>query len=94
MENAFPTLGAAVLYLNGFNHGKHSDRLNYLSRQKPDWVMETANRIWERRDDVVGKGEGAQPMAEFCANLLDWYLPDLYTETRNAELDAKYGDEA
>lgn len=86
MQNAFPTIGAAVLYLNGFNHGKHLKRLNYLSRHKSDWVMETANRMWHHRnDDPIGKGEGAQPIRQFCAELLDWYLPDLYAETRNEQ---------
>ena len=39
---SFPTLGAAVLYLNGFHHGKHLGRLNFLARTNPDWVMTTA----------------------------------------------------
>ena len=82
MENAFPTLGAAVLYLNGFNHGKHSDRLNYLSRYNPDWVMSVANNMWETRDDEL---VGEEPRSEFYANMLDWAIPDVYTRTLNGE---------
>lgn len=86
MQNAFPTLGAAVLYLNGFNHGKHLDRLNYLSRHKSDWVMDTANRMWNSRNDgPVGK----TPIRQFCAELLDWYLPDFYAETWNEQAKAE-----
>ena len=55
MPNAFPTLGAAVLYLNGFHHGKHLGRLNYLSRHQPDWVMSIATNMWQTRDTDLAK---------------------------------------
>ena len=73
MDN-FPTLGAAVLYLNGFHYGKHLDRLNYLSRFKPDWVMSVANTMWENRNE-----------GDFYADLLDWAIPDVYTRTLNGD---------
>ena len=91
MDNQFPTLGAAVLYLNGFNHGKHLRRLNYLSHHKSDWVMMVANNMWKARNDgPVGK----QPIREFCAELLDWYLPEFYAETWNEVSIAKAKAEA
>ena len=82
MQNAFPTLGAAVLYLNGFHYGKHLDRLNYLSRYNPDWVMSVANNMWEsRNDDLVGE----KSTIDFYADMLDWAIPDVYTRTLNGE---------
>ena len=45
MDNTFPTIGAAVLYLNGFHHGEHLDRLNMLARVNPDWVRGTAQGL-------------------------------------------------
>ena len=93
MDNAFPTLGAAVLYLNGFHHGKHLDRLNYLSRHKPDWVMRVANNMWNKRHyGPLGKSENGQPMREFCAELLDWHLPEFYAETFNEQADKSLDD--
>ena len=47
MQNSFPTLGAAVLYLNGFHHGKHLSQLNYLSLYNPEWVMTTAQAMYD-----------------------------------------------
>ena len=83
---SFPTIGAAVLYLNSFHHGKHLGRLNYLSRFKRDWVMDVANNMWERRNDgPVGTGEHEESRIEFYANLLDWAIPDVYTRTLNGE---------
>ena len=94
MQNAFPTLGAAVLYINGFNHGKHLGRLNYLAKYKPDWVMTVANNMWESRNDEVGKGPDAQPMREFCAELLDYFLPGFYADAWNEQAKAKANAEA
>tara|TARA_R100001163_G_C4972020_1_gene131554 strand:- start:47 stop:316 length:270 start_codon:yes stop_codon:yes gene_type:complete len=86
MQNAFPTIGAAVLYLNGFHHGKHLRRLNYLSCHKPDWVMEAATVAWNARN----RGPiGDQSRRDFYADLLDWRLPALYAETWNEQVDAK-----
>jgi len=47
--NTFPTLGAAVLYLNGFHYGKHLNRLNFLARTNPDWVMTTAQGMYDHK---------------------------------------------
>ena len=89
MQNAFPTLGAAVLYLNGFHHGKHLRRLNYLAKYKPDWVMEAANVAWNCRN----RGPiGNQSRREFYALLLDWRLPDLYAEVWNEQADKSLDD--
>ena len=86
MNNSFPTLGAAVQYLNGFHHGKHLNRLNYLAKHKPEWVMDTADVAWSARN----RGPiGNQTRREFYADLLDWRLPDLYAETFNGQVDAK-----
>ena len=82
MENAFPTIGAAVQYLNGFHHGKHLDRLNTLARLNPEWVTTVANNMWETRDDEL---VGEEPRSEFYANMLDWAIPDVYTRTLNGE---------
>ena len=75
MQNAFPTLGSAVLYLNGFHYGKHLDRLNFLARLKPEWVMSVANNMWEHRNDD-----------DFYADLLDWAIPDIYAQTFNEQV--------
>ena len=47
--NTFPTLGAAVLYLNGFHHGKYLGRLNFLARVNPEWVMTTAQGMHDHK---------------------------------------------
>ena len=52
MSNTFPTLGAAVLYVNGFHHGKYLNKLNFIARHNPDWVMGTANGLWLTRDTL------------------------------------------
>ena len=78
MKNAFPTLGAAVLYLNGFHHGKHLDRLNYLSRHQPDWVMSIANNMWRTRDTNVAKD---------FPDLLAWSIKEVYVKTFNENVD-------
>jgi hypothetical protein len=80
MQNAFPTLGAAVLYLNGFHHGKHLDRLNYLSRHNPEWVMSIAESMWESRDENIAKD---------YPDLLAFSIKELYVKTFNEQVDAK-----
>jgi len=85
MNNTFPTLGSAVQYLNGFHHGKHLDRLNYLSRFNGDWVMEVASNMWETRNDGL---LGNESRHTFYANMLDWAIPDVYTRTLNGVADA------
>ena len=83
MQNAFPTLGAAVLYLNGFHHGKHLDRLNYLSRHKPDWVMSIATTMWSGRDTDLAKD---YPEA------LAFALKEAYVQTFNEQADKSLDD--
>ena len=78
MQNAFPTLGAAVLYLNGFHHGKHLDRLNYLSRLTPMWVMSIANKMWETRHEDIAKD---------YPDLLAFSIKELYVKTFNEQVD-------
>jgi len=80
MQNAFPTLGSAVLYLNGFHYGKHLHRLNYLSRLKPEWVMSIANSMWEFRDT---------DMAKDYPDLLAFSIKEAYVQTFNEQVDAK-----
>ena len=76
MQNAFPTLGAAVLYLNGFHHGKHLDRLNYLSRHHAWWITSTADNLWRHRDTESAKDH---------ADLLAFGLNELYVMSVNGE---------
>ena len=52
---SFPTLGAAVLYLNSFHHGKYLGRLNYLAAMTPSWVMSLAESMWESRNEDIAK---------------------------------------
>ena len=80
MQNAFPTIGAAVLYLNGFHHGKHLGRLNYLACHKPDWVMSVATKMWESRDENIAKD---------YPDLLAFSIKELYVKTFNEQVDAK-----
>jgi len=80
MQNAFPTLGAAVLYLNGFHYGKHLGRLNYLSRHNPEWVMSVATTMWESRDEAIAKD---------YPDLLAFSIKELYVKTFNEQVDAK-----
>jgi hypothetical protein len=80
MQNAFPTLGAAVLYLNGFHHGKHLGRLNYLSRHNPEWVMSLATKMWDFRDTDIAKD---------YPDLLAFSIKELYVKTFNEQVDAK-----
>ena len=78
MQNAFPTIGAAVLYLNGFHHGKHLGRLNYLSRHQPDWVMSVANNMWRTRDTEFAKD---------YPDLLAFGIKEVYVQTFNEQVD-------
>jgi hypothetical protein len=80
MQNAFPTLGAAVLYLNSFHHGKHKGRLNYLSRHQPEWVMSVANNMWRTRDTRVAKD---------FPDLLAWSIKELYVKTFNDQIETQ-----
>ena len=75
----FLTIGAAVFYLNGIHHGKHLDRLSYLSWHKPDWVMSIATNTWKALED------GDEPRTGFYVDLLDWAIPDVYTRTLSGE---------
>ena len=78
MNNHFPTLGAAVQYLNGFHHGKHLNRLNYLSRHQPKWVLSVANNMWKTRD------------TEFAADypdLLAFAIKEVFVKTFNEQAD-------
>ena len=77
MQNAFPTLGAAVQYLNGFHHGKHLHRLNYLARFNSEWVTTVANNMWRTRDTEFAKDYPA---------LLEFAIPDVYTRTLNGDV--------
>ena len=52
MPKTFPTLGAAVLYINGFHDGKYLNKLNFIARHNPDWVMGTASGLWLTRDTL------------------------------------------
>ena len=79
MQNAFPTIGAAVLYLNGFHHGKYLGRLNYLARLTPMWVMSLAENMWESRHEDVAKD---------YPDLLAWSIKELYVKTFNEQIDA------
>jgi hypothetical protein len=80
MQNAFPTLGAAVLYLNGFHHGKLLDRLNFLARHEPEWVMSIANTMWIQscHEDI----------AENKPLLLAFAVKEAYVQTFNEQIDA------
>ena len=50
-ESNFPTIGSAVLYLNGWHHGEFLDRLNVVSRHDPEWIRNIADTMmmfdWE-----------------------------------------------
>jgi hypothetical protein len=60
-----------VLYLNGFHHGKHLNRLNFLARTEPKWVMRVANIVWSNRD------KGYTPMfSEHSADLLTFGIKE------------------
>lgn len=76
MRNAFPTLGAAVLYLNSFHHGSNRERLNFISKHNPEWVMSIATKMWEFRDTDMSKD---------YADLLAFSIKELYVETYNKQ---------
>jgi len=44
-ESNFPTIGSAVLYLNGWHHGEFLDRLNVVSRHDPEWIRNIADTM-------------------------------------------------
>ena len=50
-KSNFPTIGSAVLYLNGWHHGEFLDRLNTVSRHDPEWIRNIADTMmmfdWE-----------------------------------------------
>ena len=54
-ESNFPTIGSAVLYLNGFHHGEFLDRLNVVARHDPEWIRNIADITmafdWENEDE-------------------------------------------
>lgn len=54
-ESNFPTIGSAVLYLNGFHYGEYLDRLNVVSRHDPEWIRNIADIMmafdWENEDE-------------------------------------------
>ena len=83
MDNHFPTLGAAVQYLNGFHHGEHLQRLNYLSRHQPDWVMSVANNMWKTRDSEFAKD---------YPDLLAFAIKEVFVKTFNEQADKSLED--
>ena len=44
-KSNFPTIGSAVLYLNGWHHGEFLDRLNVVSRHDPEWIRNIADTM-------------------------------------------------
>ena len=54
-KSNFPTIGSAVLYLNGFHYGEFLDRLNVVSRHDPEWVRNIADATmmfdWESEEE-------------------------------------------
>jgi len=76
MDNTFPTLGSAVLYLNGFHHGKHLGRLNYLSRHNPEWVMTTAQGMHDHTPIM-------EHDRDTYATMLDIAICDRFAEAYN-----------
>ena len=47
MDNFFKRpVGAAVLYLNDFHHGKYLSELNRISLHDPEWVRSTAEAVY------------------------------------------------
>ena len=55
IESNFPTIGSAVLYLNGFHYGELLDRLNVVSRHDPEWIRNIADATmmfdWESEEE-------------------------------------------
>jgi len=54
-KSNFPTIGSAVLYLNGFHYGEFLDRLNVVSRHDPEWIRNIADATmmfdWESEEE-------------------------------------------
>ena len=54
-KSNFPTIGSAVLYLNGFHYGEFLDRLNVVSRHDPEWIRNIADIMmsfdWPNEDE-------------------------------------------
>jgi hypothetical protein len=54
-ESNFPTIGSAVLYLNGLHYGEFLDLLNVVSRHDPEWIRNIADIMmafdWESEDE-------------------------------------------
>jgi hypothetical protein len=73
----FPTLGAAVLYLNSFHHGSNRERLNFIAKHKPKWVMSIATSMWKGRDLDIAKD---YPEA------LGFALKEVYVQTFNEQI--------
>ena len=44
-KSNFPTIGSAVLYLNGWHYGEFLDRLNVVSRHDPEWIRNIADTM-------------------------------------------------
>ena len=82
MQNAFPTLGAAVLYLNSFHHGKHLGRLNYLSRTNPDWLMGTARGMHDHKA-IIGHDR------DTYVTMLGIAINDRYVKTFNEQIETQ-----
>jgi len=76
MNNTFPTLGSAVLYLNGFHHGKHLGRLNTLARINPEWVKTTAQALHDHTPIM-------EHDRETYAIMLDIAICDRYADAYN-----------
>lgn len=75
MKNThFPTLGSAVLHLNGYHHGEFLDRLNAVSRHDPEWVRNIADIMvsfdWESEEEKK--------------RMLKWSLKEKFTQAMNA----------
>ena len=55
MTTNFPTIGSAVLYLNGLHYGELLDRLNVVARHDPEWIRNIADIMmafdWENEEE-------------------------------------------
>jgi len=54
-KSNFPTIGSAVLYLNGLHYGEFLDRLNVVARHDPEWIRNIADITmafdWESEEE-------------------------------------------
>lgn len=75
----FPTLGAAVLYLNSFHHGSNLERLNFIAKHEPEWIFGTANGLWLTRETLP-----ADPSA-----LLSFSIKEKYVKTFNEQIETQ-----